>query len=282
MRSVLTASSCLAAGSLCALLACAPKADAPRPVRTPAPIPGPFDAAAPMIPDGVVIKENNPAFGKTTPAFDEMKNVTVMDNVPADRFMTAMLALKSQIGAECNECHPNEKRYEADEHKAKQQTRDMVRLSMQVNQTFFERQARVTCYTCHRGKWTPPRDPILDDEVRTAKKKAPKLTDAELSRPAEQVFKSVKVFNGQSASKLMKAMDLWTAALGVECTHCHASNYDWAAENIREKDVTRDMVALSKRLNDTWFRGENTATCWHCHRGQALPDRAAPAAGAKK
>lgn len=263
----------LTSSSLAVFLACAPKVE--RPVRTQTPIPGPFDAASSMIPDGLVIKQDNPAFGKSAPAFDHYKNVTVMDNVPADRFMTAMLAMKESLGAECKECHPAEK-YESDEMKAKADTRVMVRLNNVVNVQFFDRQARVTCYTCHRGKWTPAREPSLVDQVRVAKKKAPKLDDAEKTQPSEQVFKSVKSFQGKSAGSLMAAMNLWTAALAVECTHCHAENGKWQAENIKEKDVTRDMVVLTKKLNDTFFKGEPVVSCWGCHRGQAVPDRTTP------
>lgn len=264
----------LASASVAMFLACAPKAK-PRPARTPEPIPGPFDAAASMIPDGAIIKQDNPAFGKTGPAFDHYKNVTVMDNVPADRFMTAMLALKTSIGAECKECHPGEK-YESDEMKAKGDTRVMVRLNNVVNLQFFDRKARVTCYTCHRGKWTPSREPSLVDQVRPAKKKSVKLGDADASKPADQVFKSVKSFQGKTAGTLMSSMNQWTAALAVECTHCHADTFDWAAENIGEKDVTREMVTLTKKINDTFFKGEPVVTCWGCHRGQAVPDRTAP------
>lgn len=266
----------LLSSSVAVFVACAPKATS-RPARTPTAVPGPFDVAASMIPDGAIIKKDNPAFGKTTPAFDHYKNVTVMDNVPADRFMTAMLALQTSIGAECKECHPGEK-WESDEMKAKSDTRVMVRMNNVVNVQFFDRAARVTCYTCHRGKWTPSREPPLVDQVRPAKKKGVKLTDAEASKPSEQVFKSVKSFQGKSAGSLMAAMNQWTAALAVECTHCHADNYDWAAEEIGEKDVTREMVTLMKKINDSFFKGEPVITCWGCHRGQAVPDRVATVA----
>lgn len=274
MRSPLLAASC-AAAILAAILACAPKAElaAVRPTPRP-PIPGPFDAAAPMIPDGRIVTKDNPAAGRNTPAFDEMKNVTVMDNVPVDRFMTAMLLLKTDIGAECKECHVAGERWESDDVKAKLDTREMIRLSMQVNDQYFKREARVTCYTCHRGRWTPQRDPPLDDEVRPAKRRAPKLSAADASNPAERVFESVQSFKGQKAATLMKAMSEWTASVGVECTHCHTDNGKWEQDHL-QKDVTRQMMTMTKRLNDTWFGGEPVITCWGCHRGQPIPDRSA-------
>ena len=268
----------VAAAVVAVSLACAPKAEIAAPAPAPrTPIPGPFDAAAPMIPLGVVITKDNPHAGVTTPAFDVMKHVTVMDNVPADRFMTAMLVLKTDIGADCEECHVKGERWESDEVKAKADTRQMIRLSMQVNDQYFKREARVTCYTCHRGRWTPQRDPPLDDKVKPAKKKAPKLSTADASNPSERVFKSVQSFKGQKAAALMTAMSQWTASVGVECTHCHTDNGKWEQDH-PQKDVTRQMMTMTKRLNDTWFKGENVITCWGCHGGQAIPDRTAPVA----
>lgn len=277
MRRLLVASP-LAAAALAVLFACAPKADhaTPAPATRP-PIPGPFDAAAPMIPLGAIITKDNPAAGRTTPAFDEMKNVTVMDNVPVDRFWTAMLVLKSDIGADCKECHVKGEKWESDEVKAKADTRQMIRLSVQVNDQYFKKEARVTCYTCHRGRWTPQRDPPLDDKVKPAKKRAPHLSVTEASNPSERVFKSVQSFKGQKAATLMTAMSQWTASIGVECTHCHTENGKWEQDH-PVKDVTRQMQTMTKRLNDTWFKGEPVVTCWGCHQGQAVPDRTAPVA----
>lgn len=257
--------------------ACAPKPVPERHRAIPArvPIPGPWDAAAPMVSSGTIIAEGNPSAGKTTPAREEMKNVTVLGDVPVERFMTAMLAMKGAIGADCKECHPPEK-YESDEMRAKLKTRQMIKLSLQVDDEFFEKQARVTCYTCHRGRWTPEQDPPLADRMRAARHPVPQLSEAQRDEAAETVFKNVESFKGRSASSMMSAMSLWTAAIGVECTYCHTEEGKWEQEGVVQKDVSRAMFDMTKSVNDTYFAGEPVMTCWGCHRGMPIPERTAP------
>lgn len=265
----------LASAAIAALLACAPKVEPARTIPSRVPIPGPFDAAAPLVASGTIVAEGNSAAGRTTPASAEMKNVTVMADVPVERFMAAMLAMKGAIGAECKECHPVE-RYESDEVRAKLKTRQMIKLSVEIGDLFFEQKARVTCFTCHRGKWTPEQDPPLADRIRAAKHPVPLLTAEESAKPAEKVFTRVQSFKGMPAASMMSAMSLWTAAIGVDCTYCHTEEGKWAAEDVVQKDVTRAMVAMTKRINDTWFAGEPIVTCWGCHRGMPIPERTAP------
>lgn len=264
-----------ASSSLAVFLACAPKVESARPIPARVPIPGPFDAAAPLVASGTIVAEGNVAAGRTTVASAEMKNVTVMGDVPVERFMAAMLAMKGAIGAECKECHPVE-HFESDEVRAKLKTRQMLRLSVEIAELFFDKQARVTCFTCHRGKWSPEQDPPLAERMRAAKHPVPVLSEDESAKPAEEVFRRVESFKGQSAASMMSAMSLWTAAVGVDCTYCHTEEGKWDAEDVVQKDVTRAMVAMTKRINDTWFAGEPVVTCWGCHRGMPIPERTAP------
>lgn len=265
----------LASSSLAVFLACAPRVELPRPIPARVPIPGPFDAAAPLVASGTIVAEGNDAAGRTTPASAEMKNVTVMGDVPVERFMAAMLAMKGAIGAECKECHPVE-RFESDEVRAKLKTRQMMRLSVEIGELFFEKKARVTCFTCHRGKWSPEQDPPLADRMRAAKHPVPALSEEESATRAEKVFKKVDSFRGETAGSMMSAMSLWTAAVGVDCTYCHTEEGNWEAEDVVQKDVTRAMVAMTRRINDTWFAGDPVVTCWGCHRGMPIPERTAP------
>jgi len=266
----------LAASAFAAVLvACGPKVEPARTIPARVPIPGPFDAAAPLVASGNIVAEGNSSFGKTTPASAEMKNVTVMADVPVERFMAAMLAMKGAIGAECKECHPVE-RYESDEVRAKLKTRQMIKLSVEIGELYFEKKSRVTCFTCHRGKWTPEQDPPLADRIRAAKHPVPVLSPVQSAKPAEQVFRRVQSFQGKTAASMMTAMASWTAAVGVDCTYCHTEEGTWEAENVVQKDVTRAMVAMTDRINATWFAGEPIVTCWGCHRGMPIPERTAP------
>lgn len=266
----------LAALAAFVIAACAPKpVPEKRTIPARVPIPGPWDAAAPMVASGNIIAEGNPSAGKITPAKEEMKNVTVLGDVPVERFMTAMLALKGAIGADCKECHPSEK-YESDEMRAKLKTRQMIKLSLAIDDEYFDKQARVTCYTCHRGRWTPEQDPPLAERQRAAKHPVPELTEEQSAAPAETVFKNVQSFKGRTAGSMMVAMSQWTAAIGVECTYCHTEEGKWEQEDVVQKDVTRAMFDMTKSINDAWFAGEPVTTCWSCHRGMPIPERTAP------
>lgn len=261
-------------------LACAPKPTGPTPIPARVPIPGPFDAAAPMVSAGTTETAREGA-ADAAPALarDEMKNVPAMGDVPVERFMAAMLALKGAIGADCKDCHPDEK-YESDQFLPKRRARGMIQMSVAINENWFDRQARVTCFTCHRGKWSPEADPALFDRMREPKTPLTPLTDEQAAKPAEKFYANVQSFRGQTAGDLMKSMSMWTAALGVECTYCHAEEGKWEAEDVVQKQVTRAMVSLTSKINETWFGNEPIVTCWGCHRGMTIPERTAPEAEA--
>lgn len=257
------------------VLACIPKEPAVRPIPARKdPVPGPFDAASPMVNSGTIIAEGNTHLGKITAAKEEMKNVPAMGDVPVERFMAAMLALKGAIGADCKECHPGED-YATDQMRAKLKTRQMIRMSMQINTLFFERQARVSCYTCHRGKWTPEQE-ALEARIRPATHPVKAITDDEGMEPAESIYANVVSFRGRPASSMMATMSLWTAELGADCTYCHTSDGDWASEANVNKDVSRAMMAMMDRINKDWFGSDPIVTCWGCHRGKPIPERTAP------
>lgn len=259
------------------VLACVPKEPAvvPIPARK-LPIPGPFDAAAPMVNSGTIIAEGNTHLGKVTPAKEEMKNVPAMGDVPVERFMAAMLALKGAIGADCANCHPGED-YSTDQMRAKLKTRQMIRMSMQINTLFFDRQARVTCFTCHRGKWTPEQE-ALEARIRPATHPVKPITDDEGMEPSETIYANVVAFKSRPASSMMATMSMWTAELGADCTYCHTDDGNWAAEGNVNKDVARAMMGMMDRINKDWFGGERIVTCWGCHRGKPIPERVAPEA----
>lgn len=259
--------------SLALAFACGTRRSPVRPIPDRKPLPGPFDAAAPMVASGTIIAEGNASLGNVQPAKSEMKNVPAMGDVPMERFLAAMLALKGAIGADCEECHPKD-RYESDEMRSKLRTRQMIRMSLQINTDFFERQARVTCYTCHRGKWAPEQEE-LESHIRPTSLPVRALGAEEAAAPAEALFKNVQGFRGKPSSHLMGRMFYWTAELGADCTYCHAEDGDWEKET-SQKDVTRAMMAMMDRINEMWFSGEPIVTCWGCHRGAPIPARTAP------
>ena len=110
------------------------------------------------------------------------------------------------------------------------------------------------------------------------------------SKPAEEVFKDIQIFKGQTAERVLGIMEMgYSRSLGVGCAHCH-DTFDWASDAKEEKAVTRAMVEFTNKINDDLLanmhglKSENPRVrCSTCHRGKAKPttDRPGPGPGAR-
>jgi hypothetical protein len=84
---------------------------------------------------------------------------------------------------------------------------------------------------------------------------------------------------------LPKVMGSFNAALGVQCTYCHAAG-DFASDSNPKKDVARRMLRVIKQINQhfpdagndflnsrylPFPEGKQYVTCYSCHRGAAIP-----------
>jgi hypothetical protein len=95
------------------------------------------------------------------PAGEVFRNVQLLKDVPAARFLKMMDAGYSRaLGVSCDHCHV-EDRWEADEKRPKRAAREMIRLTSEINDKLLELQeidtsdAVVNCTTCHRGYVKP-------------------------------------------------------------------------------------------------------------------------------
>ena len=59
-------------------------------------------------------------------------------------------------------------------------------------------------------------------------------------------------------------------ALGVKCEFCH--NTKDMTEDTDYKEVSRDMMRMTERLNKKDLKNYGTITCMSCHRGKPHPD----------
>jgi len=68
-------------------------------------------------------------------------------------------------------------------------------------------------------------------------------------------------------------------ALGVECRDCHDLR-SFASDEHPTKLVAREMMRMTKEINEKWFaeEPEEVVTCFTCHQGQRLPPGAGPGA----
>jgi hypothetical protein len=98
------------------------------------------------------------------------------------------------------------------------------------------------------------------------------------NQPAEQVFKNIQVLKGMPAGRLLAVMELgYSKSLGVNCTHCHVAG-QWEKEDKPTKQITRDMSAMAKAINNEYLKNIKNLTstnpvvnCTTCHRGQLKP-----------
>src|SRR5690348_5433083 len=87
---------------------------------------------------------------------------------------------------------------------------------------------------------------------------------------AEQVYKNIESFKGLPAEQVGPAMSVIAASLGVDCAFCHVQG-KMEADDKPEKKTARQMIAMTKSINDANFGGRQQITCNSCHRGSTRP-----------
>ncbi|PST83965.1 c-type cytochrome [Pedobacter yulinensis] len=102
----------------------------------------------------------------------------------------------------------------------------------------------------------------------------------------ESGFKNLKVLpKNISKENLGRVMDEFKVALGVRCSFCHAPSktdpkkMDFASDENKHKDVARNMMRMTARINKKYFHKDLKAgdlpqvTCMTCHNGKKEPAR---------
>ena len=95
------------------------------------------------------------------------KNIQVLKGLPDSQLFLLMNFVSDSLGVNCDHCHVKGEKnpqtgednwlWERDDKKEKSVGRDMMRMVLELNRTRFNRDAVVTCYTCHRGSTRPER-----------------------------------------------------------------------------------------------------------------------------
>ncbi|MGH2570795.1 MAG: c-type cytochrome [bacterium] len=92
--------------------------------------------------------------------------------------------------------------------------------------------------------------------------------------------------NVQVMDKTMRLVDArrymttFNEALGVTCRECHDLR-DFASDDNKLKLVARDMMRMTKEINEKWFPeyGGEVVTCLTCHGGRRVPSPAGSPTG---
>ena len=106
-----------------------------------------------------ILKQLGPNAKK--PAGEVFRNVQLMKDIPADRFLRIMdIGYRQSLGVSCDYCHV-EDRWEADEKRPKRAAREMILMTRMINDQLGKlteidtQDAAVNCTTCHRGYVKP-------------------------------------------------------------------------------------------------------------------------------
>ncbi len=86
------------------------------------------------------------------------KNVQILKDLPASRFLDAMRSFSMSLGVDCEYCHV-ENNFVADDKPAKGMARKMLTMTHSINDSTFGGKMEVRCYTCHRGHAEPQSRP---------------------------------------------------------------------------------------------------------------------------
>src|SRR6202050_1379582 len=92
----------------------------------------------------------------------------------------------------------------------------------------------------------------------------------------DSVFHNLKVLGGFPASNLLLAMNSWSRALGVSCTHCHNPD-DWSLDLKPEKEIARQMSLMTTQINAQFLSkikglsNRPIVNCTSCHNGKLKP-----------
>ena len=66
------------------------------------------------------------------------------------------------------------------------------------------------------------------------------------------------------------SMDVFTQALGVQCTFCHVQG-TMDSDDKPQTNTARMMLAMTREINDKFGDGKLHVRCYTCHRGSAQP-----------
>jgi Photosynthetic reaction centre cytochrome C subunit len=116
-------------------------------------------------------------------AGDKRPKLQVLQTLPESQLFLLMNLLADSLGVRCDYCHvqegPDVKKtpsnvggwlWDRDDKPQKRKAREMMQMVIDLNasRATFKGEARVTCYTCHRGATQPARTPPLPPPAGSA------------------------------------------------------------------------------------------------------------------
>ena len=85
------------------------------------------------------------------PAEKVFRDIETFKGIAASRLPGAMVALTGLIGVDCTHCHVKDQ-WEKNDKPAKLIARKHFQMQDEILDNYFDKQNKVTCWTCHRGQ----------------------------------------------------------------------------------------------------------------------------------
>ncbi len=85
-------------------------------------------------------------------------NLKVLKVSSGQEVSQIMRTFTAALGVQCAYCHI-QGNFASDENPKKDQARQMIRMTQQINANFPDNKMYVSCYTCHRGEAQPKTAP---------------------------------------------------------------------------------------------------------------------------
>jgi hypothetical protein len=85
---------------------------------------------------------------------------------------------------------------------------------------------------------------------------------------------NLKVLRVGTEAEVRQVMQTFTAGLGVQCSYCHVES-SFASDANPKKDLARQMIRLTQKINADFPDRKMHVSCYTCHRGEMEP-RTAP------
>jgi hypothetical protein len=127
-------------------------------------------------------------------AEEVFKNVQLLKGIPVDEFLDTMGMFAAALNKCCSDCHSQGILYDqtkfAESTPEIQQARAMIRMVNALNESQFNGEQKVTCFTCHHGDSQPKTVPSLTVQYGEPEEDpyALEFFPALLAPPAAEVF----------------------------------------------------------------------------------------------
>ena len=167
-----------------------------------------------------------------------------------DDVQSRMRAWATALGVECSHCHVDGSWTEGSKP-AFEFAQRMARMVAALNSGPLNHVEAIACWTCHRGQTRPAR----------------------LPRPLWEGIQSAHARDFAAKPDRALAMSVYSASLGVECTHCHEAGH-WAAATKPAHAMVEKMLPIFDEIPKHFDKARMPTTqCYMCHQGTRVPER---------